>query len=98
MYRKFAAILLAAGLADAVLTDLGLRLQIITEANPFMRLIYMHAYPLFYGMKLILPLALLLLLPKFTPRKYHITLIGAACIIYAGVMLLHARWIMLTLL
>lgn len=98
MYRKFAAILLAAGLADAALTDLGLRLQVITEANPLMRLIYMHAYPLFYGMKLFLPLALLLLSRHFTPKKYHLSLIGAACIIYAGVMLLHAHWIMLTLL
>ncbi len=98
MYRKIAVFLLAAGLTDAALTDLGLRLHVITEANPLMRFIYMHAYPLFYGMKLFLPLALWLLLSRFTPKKFHISLIGAACILYAGVMLLHARWIMLTLL
>lgn len=98
MYRKSAFILLLASLTDAILTDFGLRLQVITEANPLMRFLYEHAYPLFYVTKAALPLALLLISERTAPKKYHIALIGTAYVVYAGVMVLHSRWMWLSLL
>ncbi|MNC57354.1 hypothetical protein D3C75_1070110 [compost metagenome] len=98
MYRKSAFILIFASFADAMLTDFGLRLGVISEANPFMRFLYDQAYPLFYGVKLALPLILLLISERTAPRKYHQTLIGTAFIIYTGVLLLHVRWMWITLL
>ncbi|RAV03506.1 DUF5658 family protein [Paenibacillus sp. YN15] len=98
MYRKSIIFLVLAGLADAMLTDIGLRLQVITEANPFMRILYEQAYPLFYGVKLALPLLLLLISEKTAPQNYHKALIGVAFIVYTGVMLLHSFWMWNSLL
>lgn len=98
MYRKSAAILLLASLTDALLTDWGLRLHAVTEANPVMRMLYEQAYPLFYGVKLLLPFFLLLIPDKPHPKKYQTVLIGTAFAVYTGVLLLHSRWMWLNFL
>jgi hypothetical protein len=91
--RFLIAFVCIASLMDAMLTDIGLRLQLIDEANPLMRYLYEHSYLLFYGFKIILPLSLFFLAAKVGKRLLINSLFRLSAVVYAGILLLHYYWI-----
>jgi len=93
MRNGLTAFLIAGNTIDALLTHLGLQSGAITEANPFMDVIYETSPYLFLFLKLCLPLLLLLLVTKLPvqSRPVHVCL-AAACVVYVLVLSLHGFW------
>lgn len=91
--RNLIIFLCIASLMDAGLTDIGLRLQLIDEANPIMEFLYDHSYIAFYGIKIILPLSLFFIGAKVGKRLLINNLFRLSTVIYVGILLLHAYWI-----
>ncbi|MFN0225588.1 DUF5658 family protein [Paenibacillus sp. KR2-11] len=83
--------LVAAGAADAFMTDFGLQAQMIEEANPLMRFLYENAYLLFYLVKIGLPVLLFILMRR-VKRTYIQRLLIVPAVVYAGVLVLHSFW------
>jgi hypothetical protein len=83
----------AASFTDAVLTDLGIRLGSISEANPLMRSLYQWNAPAFFLLKLALPLLLLLITPKLLTKPLQ-NLLYLTCGIYLCVLSLHSVWLL----
>ncbi|MDR6549552.1 DUF5658 family protein [Paenibacillus qinlingensis] len=93
MSRTLIIFLCIASLLDAGLTDIGLRMNLIGEANPIMAFLYEHSYVAFYGIKIILPLSLFFLAAKAGKRLLIQNLFRFSTIVYLGILLLHAFWI-----
>lgn len=55
---------------DALATDVGIRMHMVREVNPFTKLMYEMNIALFYSYKVGLPLLLLALLPYVKKRVY----------------------------
>ena len=84
--------LLLLSLADAIFTDFGLRHAVITELNPIMNSVYHTSISLFYVLKIILPVMLLIFIPcAFSNRLVKRTL-TFALVIYFGVFIYHVGW------
>lgn len=84
--------LLLLSIADAIFTDLGLRHAVITELNPIMNSVYYTSISLFYVIKIILPVMLLIAIPyAFSSRLVKQTL-TFALLIYFGVFIYHVGW------
>jgi hypothetical protein len=92
LYKYLSLFLLAAGLTDAILTDLGLKAGLIEEANPLMNALYKHSVVGFYALKIILPLLLVILLFKRLPSRKVAGMVSVAAFIYTGILVLHASW------
>ncbi len=85
--------IIAASAADAVLTDIGIRMHQVTEGNPLMAYWYHSSPAMFYGIKLLLPLALLYMYPRVMNRMMIRRMIGGASLLYGNVLALHCLWI-----
>lgn len=96
-YRAAAAAgwLAVLSLFDAAATDLGIRMQAIDEWNPFAGWLYEKDVALFYGVKLILPLLLLILLRQdgFNGSRRIGRLLGIAVVAYGAVACYHLGWV-----
>lgn len=90
-------ILLVMSLIDAILTDYGLRLNLIDEANPLMRFAYESNVGYFYSIKLLLPIFLLLILRKLESTRLLKGMLFVTTGLYGIVMLIHVAWIFLSL-
>lgn len=77
---------------DALCTDIGIKLGWVTEANPIAGAVYEWSILAFYGLKVLLPLTLLLLYPVITMRRFHQWLITMTAFIYMAVSLYHCVW------
>ncbi|MEH7116649.1 DUF5658 family protein [Neobacillus vireti] len=87
--------LLAAGVLDAILTHVGISLGFIEEGNPMMREVIREGWSYFYLIKIILPLALIVLV-YLKPFKGRIrTLLISTCILYLSVLAYHMVWVIL---
>jgi hypothetical protein len=91
--RTLIIFLCIASLMDAGLTDVGLRLQLIGEANPIMAFLYDHSYVAFYGIKIILPLSLFFIAAKVGKRLLINNLFRLSAVIYVGILIMHTYWI-----
>lgn len=92
---KAGIILFALAVVDSISTDFGLRNSHIEEANPLMRVIYDLNIALFYGLKISLPLFLLILLRKLKPKRVIRYLLGVALLLYSAVLIQHIFWLTL---
>ncbi|ARD48300.1 DUF5658 family protein [Sporosarcina sp. P33] len=83
-------------LLDALFTDYGLRLGHIEEANPLVSYIYEKSIPLFYAVKLGLPLLLLYIVvtARFSGNIVRISL-TTALFLYIAVMFFHIFWLII---
>lgn len=79
-------------LFDAAATDVGIRLQLVREGNPFAGAIYETNIALFYAFKLLLPLVLLLLLRRLDERSFVHKGVLFATGLYGCVALYHLFW------
>ncbi|MFS0574664.1 DUF5658 family protein [Sporosarcina sp. 179-K 3D1 HS] len=91
--RKAALLLIALAIFDCLSTDIGIRHAHIEEANPLMRFLYDHHIAYFYGIKIGLPLILLLLLKSIEPKRLLAFFLGSALFLYLMVFGLHVFWI-----
>ncbi|AZN43335.1 DUF5658 family protein [Paenibacillus albus] len=78
---------------DGVLTVYGIRSGLITEANPIMDWLYRQSSYGFLLLKVLLPVLLLLIIPKKVSKPLRNLLI-AACGIYLFILSLHGYWMM----
>ncbi|TBL81684.1 DUF5658 family protein [Paenibacillus thalictri] len=85
--------LFAANAADTVLTDAGLRLQLVTELNPLMNMLYHSGIHWFYLVKLSLSVAVLWVVPKVAQSRVVKPFYQLACLVYAGALALHLLWL-----
>lgn len=83
---------------DAVATDIGIRMELIREANPFAKALYDTNPALFYSYKIVLPALLLLLLPTMNGRKTLRLAVAVTTVIYGAVAFYHAVWIVYAVL
>ncbi len=95
--RILLVFILIASILDASLTDIGLRLQLIGEANPLMRFLYDHLYIGFYAFKIILPLSLFFLIAKAGKGLLVKGLFRLSVVVYVGILCMHYYWITATL-
>ncbi|MFC4409934.1 DUF5658 family protein [Chungangia koreensis] len=91
VYAVFLLFLLS--ILDAFYTDLGIRHQFITEANPLMNMIYEKTVIGFYGIKLILPLLMLFIVLNIKVKRHLWFLINGSLILYGVILYLHLQWI-----
>ncbi|WP_042357015.1 DUF5658 family protein [Bacillus rubiinfantis] len=92
---RFCLFLLFAGVLDAVMTHAGIALGLVKEANPLMRFVIELNWSLFYGIKIILPL-LLVILALLRPITGKIKLLLlTACVCYSSILVYHLGWILL---
>ncbi|WP_425452763.1 DUF5658 family protein [Ammoniphilus oxalaticus] len=80
-------------ISDAVCTDLGIRFNLIDEANPLVKLMYETSIWLFYGCKIFFPLLLLIYYPTFNPTRRVKAVIATVTLVYILVNLYHLLWI-----
>jgi hypothetical protein len=85
-------------LTDAVFTDIGIRLNLITEMNPFVSWLYDWHFAAYYGIKLILPLLFLLLFPQLKSRQWMHFSAVVLFLLYLFVNLYHLLWVTLALI
>jgi hypothetical protein len=89
--------LFAAGLLDAILTNIGISLGFIEEGNPMMRGVIHEGWSYFYLIKIFLPLVLIVLF-YLKPFKGIIrTLLISTCVLYVSVLAYHMVWVFLYL-
>ncbi|MFK7697041.1 DUF5658 family protein [Paenibacillus sp. HJGM_3] len=93
MNRIWIAFILIASILDASLTDIGLRLHLIGEANPIMSFLYDHMYVGFYALKIILPLSLFFLMAKIGKGMLVHGLFRLSVLVYVGILGMHYYWI-----
>jgi len=79
--------------ADAVFTDIGLRLSLIEELNPLVKKLYEWNIVSYYGMKLLLPLLLILIYYRMKNRFWINPCILVTVLIYFLVNIYHLIWI-----
>ncbi|MFJ7970313.1 DUF5658 family protein [Psychrobacillus sp. NPDC096389] len=85
--------LLLLAIFDSISTDFGIRKGHISEANPLMRFVYETNIPIFYSIKIILPLLFMYIITKLQPKKYMQFLIIVALLLYTFVLFQHLYWI-----
>ena len=78
---------------DAISTDIGLRYNLITEANPWMSLVYEYHISIFYGVKLGWPTMLFAFQPLLTLTPLFQILFSFTIALYAIVASLHITWL-----
>lgn len=83
---------------DALATDVGIRMELVSEANPFARLLYETNVALFYICKVGLPLMLLLFVPYVRERAVLGWLFIFTGVVYALLALYHMGWILYVML
>ena len=88
-------ILLLLAIFDSLFTDIGIRNNVISEANPLMRFVYESSIFSFYFLKISLPIVLLYVIPKFEMKRYIRILIGITLFLYILVIFQHSSWITL---
>ncbi|WP_127587840.1 DUF5658 family protein [Paenibacillus koleovorans] len=93
MNRLLIAFVCVASCLDALLTDLGLRMGLIGEANPIMRFLYENSYYSFYALKIALPLSLFILAARVGQRLLIHRLFRFSAFVYAAILLLHTFWL-----
>jgi hypothetical protein len=79
---------------DALATDVGIRMHLVSEANPFAKLLYETNVALFYICKVGLPLILLIFLPYVRERVVLSRLFIFTGVVYALLALYHMGWIL----
>ncbi|WP_169081530.1 DUF5658 family protein [Paenibacillus sp. PL91] len=79
--------------ADAAFTDIGLRLQLIEELNPLVSRLYEWNLVGYYGMKLSLPVILILIYYRIKNRIWINPFILVTILLYFIVNLYHLIWI-----
>jgi len=89
----FIGFLFAANLADALLTDYGLRLGVINEANPLMNWLYTYSVAAFFIVKLALPGILLLIMLRYVRSMVITRLMVVACAFYLIILSMHGVWL-----
>jgi hypothetical protein len=94
---KFCLFLLAAGILDALSTQVGISLGAIKEGNPIMEFAINESWFYFYFIKILLPLTLISLF-YLAPFKGKLRiLLKTTCILYFSVLCFHLYWIVLYL-
>jgi hypothetical protein len=93
MNRNLVTFVVIASILDAILTDVGLRHQLIVEANPIMRYLYENVYWSYYSVKILLPISLFFLIAKVGKQVLVSNLFRLAAVIYAGILIMHIYWI-----
>lgn len=78
---------------DALATDTGIRMGVVSEANPFAALLYETHPALFYAYKTVLPLLLLLLYRYIDKSSLLTRLIPAVTVIYFLLAIYHLVWL-----
>ncbi|PIC57274.1 hypothetical protein CSV80_09825 [Sporosarcina sp. P12(2017)] len=82
-------------LLDAVFTDYGLRLGLIEEANLLVAFLYEQSIPLFYVVKLGLPLILLYIVTVSSSGIVVRIALTTALFIYIAVLFMHIFWLII---
>jgi len=77
---------------DAVFTHIGLQGGHISEANPLMRILYDFNIGLFFVVKILLPLILMILMRKLEPKPIIQLMIAGTIFLYTIVLLMHLYW------
>ncbi|SFD84395.1 hypothetical protein SAMN05216378_1698 [Paenibacillus catalpae] len=90
--------LLFFSLTDAVFTDIGIRLELITELNPFVSWLYNWHSIAYYGVKLMFPILFLLIYPQLRTRLWIHYSAAILFLIYLVVNLYHLLWVALALM
>ncbi len=85
--------LLLLSFADAAFTDLGLRLGLIEEMNPLVKEIYNWHIAAFYGLKIVLPLLLIVIFYQLKSKAWINPCILLAVLLYFIVNMYHLIWI-----
>lgn len=79
--------------SDAAFTDIGLRFFLIEEMNPIVKRIYEWNIVSYYGVKLLLPLLLILIYYHLKNRKWMNPFILATMALYCLVNIYHLIWV-----
>ncbi len=91
-YQVLARYLLILSILDAVFTDVGIRLNLISEANPIIDFIYTNNIIAFYILKIGLPLMLIYIV-KFLHESKAVTCVSLIAIfVYTLVLIYHLSW------
>ncbi|CAN7746676.1 DUF5658 family protein [Paenibacillus sp. LjRoot153] len=90
---KLLVLLLILCFFDALFTDIGLQLAFIQEANPFIRHIYEWHIIAYYLVKLIFPIALMLIYPYIRQKLWVQPCLTLTVIVYAAVNVYHFVWL-----
>lgn len=90
--------LLLFSLTDAIFTDIGIRLELIAELNPFVAWLYNRHAIAYYGVKLLFPVLFLLLYPQLSTRLWIRYSAAILFLLYLIVNLYHLLWVALALM
>ncbi|PID22362.1 hypothetical protein CSV61_05800 [Sporosarcina sp. P3] len=82
-------------LLDAIFTDYGLRLGLIEEANLLVAFLYERSIPLFYIVKIGLPLILLYIVTISSSGIVVRISLTTALFIYIAVLFMHIFWLIM---
>ncbi|PID16163.1 hypothetical protein CSV63_05870 [Sporosarcina sp. P34] len=82
-------------LLDAIFTDYGLRFGLIEEANLLVSFLYEQSIPLFYVVKLGLPLLLLYIVTVSSSGIIVRISLTTALFIYIAVLFMHIFWLIM---
>jgi hypothetical protein len=85
--------ILLANFLDASITDIGLKFNVITEANPIMHYVYYNSLIGFYSLKFVLPCLLIWLVILMKDSYLTPYLLTSTSVIYAVILLLHVNWL-----
>lgn len=88
--------LLFAGLLDALFTHYGIAKGVIQEGNPLMRYLINKNWVLFYGMKIALPLILIVICNQHIRSRIVHHLLITAVVLYLAVLVYHFAWVFFT--
>ncbi|WP_462408740.1 DUF5658 family protein [Neobacillus sp. Marseille-QA0830] len=92
---KLGLFLLLSGILDACLTHFGIQFGVIEEGNPVMKFVIEKNWSLFYLIKILLPVVLIVLLIVHPITALMKKLLISASILYFSVLLYHLTWIAL---
>lgn len=89
--------LLFFSLTDALFTDIGIRLKLITELNPFVSWLYNWHSIAYYGVKLMFPVLFLVIYPQLSARLWIRYSAVILFLLYLFVNMYHLLWVALAL-
>ncbi|MCM3628661.1 DUF5658 family protein [Paenibacillus glycanilyticus] len=89
--------LLFFSLTDAIFTDIGIRLELISELNPFVSWLYNWHSIAYYGVKLMFPVLFILIYPQLRTRQWIHYSAAALFLLYLIVNMYHLLWVILAL-
>ncbi|MGG1517915.1 DUF5658 family protein [Paenibacillus oryzisoli] len=90
--NKILLCLLLLCLGDALFTDMGLKLRFIEEMNPLIRSIYEWHVAGYYAIKLVFPLALMIIHPRIRQKPWVHPALLLTVILYGAVNVYHVVW------